>query len=51
MSEMYDIFVHEMWVENCNERIDWSQPILTKKEYIEMNNEFLKEMYFEKGRD
>lgn len=51
MSEMlqkYKSFVHQMWIENCNERNDWSQPVLTKLEYERINGAFLEDQFYMK---
>lgn len=46
MLEQYNDFVHRMWIENCRERDDWSQPVLTKEEYIVKNGTFLEDTFF-----
>lgn len=46
--EKYKSFVHHMWIENCNERNDWSQPVLTKEEYERRNGTFLEDQFYMK---
>jgi len=37
----FDVFAHEMWLENCRERETFGDPLLTYDEYIEKNMQFL----------
>jgi len=37
----YDMFVHNMWVENCNERDSYGEPRLDKEQYLLENREYL----------
>jgi hypothetical protein len=46
MLEKYKRFVHQMWIDNCNERNDWSQPVLTKLEYEKRNATFLEDQFY-----
>tara|TARA_B110000285_G_C14943714_1_gene523301 strand:+ start:40 stop:213 length:174 start_codon:yes stop_codon:yes gene_type:complete len=39
-------FQHEMWLQNCDERTAWSQPISTEANYIRENETYLQEEYF-----
>jgi len=39
-------FQHEMWLQNCDERAAWSQPISTEATYIRKNEAYLQEEYF-----
>ena len=39
-------FQHEMWLQNCDERTAWSQPIFTEANYIIENETYLQEEYF-----
>jgi hypothetical protein len=41
----FEEFAHEMWLQNCDERATWSQPVFTEKEYREKNGEFLEEAF------
>ena len=41
MQDNYNDWVHLMWVDNCNERDDWSMKRLSKEEYIQNNRDFL----------
>ena len=41
MQDSYNDWVHLMWVNNCNERDDWSMKRLSKEEYIQSNKDFL----------
>ena len=31
--EAYKSFIHHMWIKNCDERQEWSQPVLSREEY------------------
>ena len=35
-----------MWIKNCDERQEWSQPKLTKEEYISANGTFLEDSFW-----
>lgn len=44
--ESYNSFIHLMWIKNCDERQEWSQPKLTKEEYIKANGTFLEDSFW-----
>ena len=46
MLEKYKSFVHHMWINNCDERQQWSQPVLTKDEYERQNGTFLEDSFW-----
>jgi hypothetical protein len=37
----YEEFVHDLWLKNCDERMDESLPLLTEEEYQCLYPEFL----------
>jgi len=41
MLDEYNSWTHLMWVDNCNERDDWSMQRLSKEEYLQKNKDFL----------
>jgi len=41
----YDMFVHNMWVENCNERDNYGDPRLDKEQYLLENREYLRSLF------
>jgi len=45
MTEDYEMFVHNKWIENCLERDAWGQCVLQKAEYVSKNAQWLKEEY------
>lgn len=42
-------FAREMWRENCIERSDLNEPIMTWADYFSKNEKFLRETYQEHG--
>jgi len=44
--ESYNSFIHLMWIKNCDERQEWSQPKLTKEEYTRANGTFLEDSFW-----
>ena len=45
MTEDFEMFVHNKWIENCLERDAWGQCVLQKAEYVSKNAQWLKEEY------
>lgn len=41
----YDMLVHNMWVENCNERDNYGEPRLDKEQYLLENREYLRSLF------
>ena len=41
----YDMFAHNMWKENCNERDSYNEPRLEKEQYLLQNREYLRETF------
>ena len=46
--ESYNSFIHLMWIKNCDERQEWSQPVLSRDEYERQNGTFLEDSFWMK---
>ena len=41
----YDMFAHNMWNDNCNERDSYGEPRLEKEQYLLENREYLRSLF------
>ncbi len=46
MTEEYEMFVHNKWIENCLERDAWGQSVLKKDDYVSKNIEWLRDNFY-----
>lgn len=40
-------FAREMWFDNCKEREEYKQPLLTFEKYLSLNEKFLMHKFYE----
>ena len=45
----YEHFLHEKFLENREERYTFGEPVISKYEYLRENEEFLKDLYWDKS--
>jgi len=45
LEEAKDSFLHEMFQRNCEERESYNQPLLSYREYVTNNRQFLEDQW------
>lgn len=46
LSDGYNSFVRNMWLDNCAERENYHEPKLSHEEYVKRNHTFLEDKFY-----